>query len=183
MVGPVNGRDPWPTEGCDECELGVGRPSNTPRATSNLATSIHTTTPTPAKPSTPSPRNTSAPPDRTEIRARWRRIAMCAICWGCLSARWHPRRRTRSRRRAGRRKESVRLVQGLRGLCGGNQWIGAAANVRGQRAWRVKSRRCMASDHHRSRFTKSPRRTARRGRALGLRRNGTANSIICILWV
>jgi hypothetical protein len=73
------------------------------------------------------------------------------------------------------------VVQGLRGLCGAMDW--AAANVRGQRALRVKSRRCMASDHHRSRFTKSPRRTARRGRALGLRRNGTANSIICILWV
>lgn len=55
------------------------------------------------------------------------------------------------------------------------QYVGAqrvAADKLVQRVLRVKSRRYMVSDHHQSPSTRRARRTAQRGRAQGLRRNG-----------
>lgn len=81
-----------------------------PRATSRPVRQLHAHN-TPAKPSTAPLPNPFTSPDRIEAQPRWRRIAMCAICWGCLLARWHPRRRARSRRRADRQNEYVRMLR------------------------------------------------------------------------
>jgi hypothetical protein len=165
-------------ESCDECELGVGR--STPRATSNFATSIHTST-TPLQNHQPRPFATLLP---RQIEPKYPRDGIesrCARYAGAACRRGGTPDGQQEVEEGRTNKKNPYVLRGLRRLCGTTDW--AAANVRGQRALRVKLRRCMASDHHRSRFTKSRRRTAQRGRALGLQRNGTFNRARGIPWV
>lgn len=164
-------------EGCDECELGVG--GSTPRATSHFATSIHAST-TPLQNHQPRPFATLL---RRQIEPKYRRDGIesrCARYAGAACRRGGTPDGEQEVEEGRTDEKNPYVLSGLRRLCGARVW--AAANVRGQRALRVKSPRCMASDHHRSPSTKSPRRTARRGRALGLRRNGKSH-MMCMLCV